>query len=138
MGSDATSEPNQIYSERFKLTDMVKKYRPPYRTLKSQEVLRQKAFETTFSTPGARAQSGALSAKPRVVRGIGQLPFADSQLEVLVLAERQGFEPWIRLTVYRISSPAHSTTLPSLRCRNGAIISIERPGSSLTPQPSFV
>ena len=33
----------------------------------------------------------------------------------LNLAERKGFEPPIRLPVYRISSPAHSTTLPPLR-----------------------
>ena len=69
MGSDATSEPNQIYSERFKLTDMVKKYRPPYRTLKSQEVVRQNGLETGFWGDRRTAQSGALSAKPRLVRG---------------------------------------------------------------------
>ena len=34
------------------------------------------------------------------------------------LAERVGFEPTIRLHVYRISSPAHSTTLPPLRDRS--------------------
>ena len=32
-----------------------------------------------------------------------------------VLAEKEGFEPSIRRTVYRISSPAHSTTLPPLQ-----------------------
>ncbi len=31
------------------------------------------------------------------------------------LAERQGFEPWIRSPVCRISSAVHSTTLPPLR-----------------------
>ena len=31
-----------------------------------------------------------------------------------ILAEKEGFEPSIRRTVYRISSPAHSTTLPPL------------------------
>ena len=66
----------------------------------------------------------ALSAKPRVVRGLGQLGIALSEFKVEVLAEEQGFEPWIRLTVYRISSPAHSTTLPSLRYRTGSIISM--------------
>lgn len=30
------------------------------------------------------------------------------------VAERQGFEPWIRLPVCRISSAVHSTTLASL------------------------
>ena len=67
---------------------MVKKCRPPYRTPKSQEVLRQKAFETTFSTPGGKAQSGALSAKPRVLRGLGQLGIALSEFEVKLLAAR--------------------------------------------------
>ncbi len=37
-----------------------------------------------------------------------------NKLERLV-AEREGFEPSIRLPVYRISSAAHSTTLPPLR-----------------------
>ena len=61
---------------------MVKKCRPPYRTPKSQEVLRQKAFETTFSGVCGDAQSGALSAKPRVVRGFGQLGIALSEFKV--------------------------------------------------------
>lgn len=36
---------------------------------------------------------------------------------LLILAEKKGFEPLIRLPVYTISSRAHSTTLPLLRCR---------------------
>ena len=67
---------------------MVKKCRPPYRTPKSQEVLRQKAFETTFSGECGDAQSGALSAKPRVVWGLGQLGIALSEFEVKLLAAR--------------------------------------------------
>ena len=31
------------------------------------------------------------------------------------MAERQGFEPWIRLPVYYLSKVARSTTLPPLR-----------------------
>ena len=31
------------------------------------------------------------------------------------MAEREGFEPSIRLTVYRFSRPAHSSALPPLR-----------------------
>lgn len=65
-----------------------RKSRPPYRTPKSQEVLRQKAFETTFTPRGRNAQSGARSAKPRVVRGFVQLLWVNSQLEVSVLAEQ--------------------------------------------------
>src|SRR5574343_245883 len=47
-----------------------------------------------------------------------------------ILAEKEGFEPSIRRTVYRISSPAHSTTLPPLQVvlngpRNSAPRSIE-------------
>ena len=34
----------------------------------------------------------------------------------IFLAETKGFEPLIRLPVYTISSRAHSTTLPRLRC----------------------
>ena len=86
--------------------------------------MRQNGLETGFWGGGRWAQSGALSAKPRVVRGLGQLGIALSEFEVKLLAEEQGFEPWIRLTVYRISSPAHSTTLPSLRYRTGLIISM--------------
>ena len=33
------------------------------------------------------------------------------------MAERQGFEPWVRLPVHGISSAAHSTTLSPLRSR---------------------
>ena len=61
--------------------------------------MRQKAFETTFSTPGGKAQSGALSAKPRVVRGFGQLGIALSEFKVEVLAERQGFDDLVLYTV---------------------------------------
>lgn len=41
----------------------------PYRTPKSQEVLRQMGFETAFSARAANPQSEARSAKPRMVRG---------------------------------------------------------------------
>jgi hypothetical protein len=37
------------------------------------------------------------------------------------LAEREGFEPPIRLPVCRISSAVHSTTLPPLHGRKGAV-----------------
>ena len=32
-----------------------------------------------------------------------------------VVAEEQGFEPWVRSHVRRFSRPVHSTTLPLLR-----------------------
>ena len=35
----------------------------------------------------------------------------------MYLAEGVGFEPTIRLNVYRISSPAHSTSLPPFLVR---------------------
>ena len=35
------------------------------------------------------------------------------------LAEREGFEPSVPLTVRLISSQVHSTTLPPLRTENG-------------------
>lgn len=50
-----------------------------------------------------------------------------------VLAERVGFEPTLRLPVNRISSAAHSTTLPPLRedraglSRDSLLASEERP-----------
>ena len=36
-------------------------------------------------------------------------------LQITDLAERVGFEPTVRLPVHRISSAAHSTSLPPLR-----------------------
>ena len=36
-----------------------------------------------------------------------------------MLAEREGFEPPVRITVQQISSLPHSTTLPSLRVAGG-------------------
>jgi hypothetical protein len=40
-----------------------------------------------------------------------------SRMKYGLLAERVGFEPTVRLHVHRISSPAHSTTLPPLQVR---------------------
>ncbi len=77
----------------------------PYRPRKSQEVLRHPGSETGFRTISVKAQSGAQSKKPRVVLGFGRLQIAVSELRWLVLAEKEGFEPSIRRTVYRISSP---------------------------------
>jgi hypothetical protein len=49
------------------------------------------------------------------------------------MAEREGFEPPIRLPVCRISSAVHSTTLPPLHGRKGAIepsyLAAEREGN---------
>src|SRR5579864_8903134 len=39
---------------------------------------------------------------------------------MIFLAEREGFEPPIGLHLCRISSAVHSTTLPPLRCHEGA------------------
>ena len=49
-----------------------------------------------------------------------------------ILAEREGFEPSVRLHVQRFSRPAHSTTLPPLRDRGfyqfvGATADLEPP-----------
>ena len=58
--------------------------------------------------------------KPRVVRGSERLTTQLSELEDLVLAEREGFEPSVVLPLRLISSQVHSTTLPPLlgRCRS--------------------
>ena len=55
--------------------------------------------------------------KPRVVRGSERLTTQLSELEDLVLAEREGFEPSVVLPLRLISSQVHSTTLPPLRVR---------------------
>src|SRR6185436_10278897 len=47
-------------------------------------------------------------------RGAGGLSYCFNSIRPFELAEQEGFEPSIRRTVYRISSPAHSTTLPPL------------------------
>ena len=84
---------------------------------KSHEVLRQTGFETTFRSRCRRSQSGAQSKKPRVVRGLRLPQGLLSRFEVFVLAEREGFEPSVPLTVRLISSQVHSTTLPPLRTK---------------------
>ena len=60
---------------------------------KSHEVLRQTGFETPFQGRCPRSQSGAQSKKPHVVRGSERLAIRLSELEGLVLAEKEGFEP---------------------------------------------
>ena len=50
--------------------------------------MRQNGLETGFWGGGRWAQSGALSAKPRVVRGSGRLRIALSEFEVKLLAEQ--------------------------------------------------
>ena len=72
-----------------------------------------------------------------VPRPGGRVTRADDQIackrkhaccsEILELAEREGFEPPIRLPVFRISSAARSTTLPPLRGRKGRKRPIGRP-----------
>ena len=52
--------------------------------------------ETGFRAIRPKAQSGAHSKKPRVVRGFGRLQIRVSELEGLGLAEKEGFEPSIR------------------------------------------
>ena len=61
--------------------------------------------------------AAALCKKPRVVRGSERLTTQLSELEDLVLAEREGFEPSVVLPLRVISSQVHSTTLPPLRVR---------------------
>ena len=53
-------------------------------------------FETGFGGALPWGQSGAQSKKPRVVRGSERLATRLSELEGLVLAEQEGFEPSIR------------------------------------------
>ena len=48
---------------------------------KSQEVLRQTGFETTFTDCGHRSQSRGRSAKPRTVRGSWQVESLHSRFE---------------------------------------------------------
>ena len=48
------------------------------------------------------------------------------------VAERVGFEPTIRLPAYRISSAAHSTSLPPLRSM-GALIGLPAPVEASAP-----
>ena len=62
---------------------------PPYCPRKSQEALRQKGSETGFRAVTTRAQSGAHSKKPRVVRSFGRLRIAMSEFEGLGLAEKE-------------------------------------------------
>ena len=81
---------------------------------RSREVWRQTAGERQFRVSAGAPQSGGFRAKPVV---IGLLCALRSQRRMLVaegLAEREGFEPPIRLPVCRISSAVHSTTLPPL------------------------
>ena len=56
-----------------------------------------------------------------------------------LLAESQGFEPWVRLPVQRISNPSHSTTLAtlqvgahltSIRGQDGSLTAAVRPGDA--------
>ena len=42
------------------------------------------------------------------------LVFEPNQSPVIILAERQGFEPWERVSVHLISSQAHSASLAPL------------------------
>jgi len=60
-----------------------------------------------------RAASGAESGSPEAQNAAQRIPAA-SRREILYinLAEREGFEPSVRLPVHSISSAAQSTTLP--------------------------
>ena len=60
--------------------------------------------------PGADCRAGELGQLCRDRRRV---------LDAIALAEREGFEPPVRLRVLRISSAARSTTLPPLRGRDG-------------------
>src|SRR5829696_5703249 len=73
---------------------------------------------------GVNLVSRQLHAATRHRRS-GTLQFASG------LAEREGFEPPIRLPVCRISSAVHSTTLPPLRSQNWALNSAD-----IYPMPS--
>ena len=52
--------------------------------------------------------------KPRNLNKLRGL-YENLKFTKTILAEGVGFEPTIRLNVYRISSPAHSTSLPPFR-----------------------
>ncbi len=60
-----------------------------------------------------------VASKPGLFRGAGQIGGSISLPDYSAIgrrvAEREGFEPPIRLPVCRISSAVHSTTLPPLR-----------------------
>jgi hypothetical protein len=114
--SKTTTESTLCCSVRINFSEMLENHPPPYRTHKSQEALRQNGFETTFWPARYMSQSGAQSKKPRVVRGFRRLPFAYSQLEVNVLAERVGFEPTVPCGTLDFESSTfdHSATAPEL------------------------
>ena len=67
---------------------------------------------------GLRAHVSALRAMPRGDEESFRLVTSFNELADAVegqLAERVGFEPTVRFPAHRISSAAHSTTLPPLR-----------------------
>lgn len=43
-------------------------------------------------------------------------------VERKIMAEGQGFEPWMGVNPCRFSRPVHSTALPSLRLNGGAYV----------------
>lgn len=57
-----------------------------------------------------------------------------SPCAVIKLAERQGFEPWVRLPVQRLSRPPPSTTRPPLRGRR---ILADGPGAFPMARPGY-
>ncbi len=92
----------QLHSEKFSLTHSCQN--PPHnkmlfarvhsfaakmtndeplnRRAKSQEVLRQTGFETTFTGRGRRSQSRGNNAKPRIERGPWQIESLQSRFEL--------------------------------------------------------
>jgi hypothetical protein len=75
-------------------------------------------FLGLLSEPNARSSTAIVSKQPNsplVNSGASFGHRRKMQLLQTSLAEREGFEPPIRLPVCRISSAVHSTTLPPLR-----------------------
>src|SRR4051794_6360981 len=71
--------------------------------------LRERTLE-----PWQAQQCGGFCPRPAVIGGINALKTQRRMLGTKGLAEREGFEPPIRLPVCRISSAVHSTPLPPL------------------------
>ena len=99
---------------------------------RSREVWRQTGREREFSAPRGSTKCGGLRAN---ARRCWRFECAETERRKLVsegLAEREGFEPPIRLPVCRISSAVHSTTLPPLQ----AIEGIGLKSGAVTPEIS--
>jgi len=104
LAPSRTTIATNSYSVNRGLRLRPEKHRPPNRAHKSQEVLRQMAYETAIWGTLENPRSRARSAKPRVVRGSGRHLFADSDLEAHVLAARMNVNRR-SITNFRLPNP---------------------------------